>query len=361
MAVTFRDVAKLAGVSTQTVSRVTNGSEQVSEETREKVNQAIKALGYIPNKSAQMLSRAKSNTLGIVSLDISLHGVALTTNGIRHQAREMGYGTALSIIEQISFSAVQKALRELISQQADHIVVNVPLDQETAEQLAKQYQHLKLIFIDVPKESAVNYVSIENGEGGRIAARHLMECNRQDFLLITGPEESTASRIRAANWLQELTEAKIKPRKVYTGNWEPQAGYLAVRDAIANKIHFDAVLVANDQMAIGVLCALNELEINIPDQVAVIGFDDTHDSAFFTPPLTTIRQQFAEVGKQAVKLLLTEISDLDQNAISPWLQKTLEVELVVRKSTSIKSLSNEATLDKQKVLKKLDELRAMLS
>lgn len=366
MTVTFREVAKLAGVSTQTVSRVTNGNQHVSEATRLKVNQAIKILGYTPNKNAQMLSRAKSNTLGIVSLDISLHGVALTTQGIRQQAREMGFGTALTIIDEISYDAVQAALNELILQQADHIVVNVPLEKESAEKLAEQYQHFQLIFIDVPKESKVNFVSIENAEGGRLAARHLIECNRKDFLLITGPKASSASQIRVENWLSELKNAGIVPRKKYTGNWEPDSGYLAIRDAIAGKIVFDAVLVANDQMAIGVLCALNEFGIKIPEAVSVIGFDDTDDSAYFTPPLSTIKQNFAEIGKQAVKSLLSSKKNMaqsanqdeDSNTSPPTIAHMLEVELVVRKSTSFKRTQEQDNTGE--ILTKLSEIKALI-
>ncbi|MFA0410860.1 LacI family DNA-binding transcriptional regulator, partial [Vibrio splendidus] len=287
MSITFKDVAKLAGVSTQTVSRVTNGSQDVAESTRNKVNAAIKQLGYVPNKGAQMLSRAKSSSVGLVTLDMALHGAAMIANGVRMQAHDMSYGVAFSVVSEPNLANTREAIRELMAQQVDSIILNVPLESADAEWLVEQYQHLNLIFIDVPSNSQVNYVCGDHAEGAKLAAQHLLESGRTDFLLITGPNESSASKIRHQSWLAALSDAESKVQYQYQGNWQAESGYLGVREAVAKQAVFDAVLVASDQMALGVLRALQELQIPVPDKVAVVGFDGIEDSAFFNPPLTT--------------------------------------------------------------------------
>ncbi|REG83242.1 LacI family DNA-binding transcriptional regulator [Marinomonas pollencensis] len=353
MSVTFKDVAKLAGVSTQTVSRVTNGADNVSPETRERVNQAISALGYIPNKGAQMLSRGKSKTLGIVSLDIALHGVALIVNGVRQQAHEKGYGAALSIVESNEFDRIKAAIRELASQQVDYIVINVPLTQEMAEQLVEQFTALKFMFIDVPESSKVNYVCAEHTQGAKMAVQHLIDCQRDEYILITGPNASTGSSLRLESWRYELAQHGKKIAASYEGDWEAKSGYLAIRDALARKLAFDAVLVANDQMALGVLCALSELGVSVPDRVSVVGFDNISDSAFFTPPLTTVEQDFLALGQQAVKRLLNSTEQTPHS----YCQLILPTRLIARSSTSVKTKQGE---NAQQILNHLDKARALL-
>ncbi len=187
MAVTFKDVARLAGVSTQTVSRVTNGADNVAEETRKRVNDAIKKLGYVPNKGAQMLSRAKSRIIGIVSLDISLHGVALIANGVRNQAHEMDYATALAVLCDNSIEEFRAAIRELIAQQVDAIIINAPVTREMAETLVEQFSQLTLVFIDVPEGTPVNSLSCDHKSGANLAISHLIEHKRESLCAFLDP------------------------------------------------------------------------------------------------------------------------------------------------------------------------------
>ncbi|GAK19833.1 transcriptional repressor of the lac operon [Vibrio sp. JCM 19052] len=205
MAVTFKDVARLAGVSTQTVSRVTNGADNVAEETRKRVNDAIKKLGYVPNKGAQMLSRAKSRIIGIVSLDISLHGVALIANGVRNQAHEMDYATALAVLGDNSIEEFRSAIRELIAQQVDAIIINAPVTREMAENLVEQFSQLTLVFIDVPEGTPVNSLSCDHKAGANLAISHLIEHRRESFVCISGPKASTASQIRYQEWQSQIS------------------------------------------------------------------------------------------------------------------------------------------------------------
>lgn len=352
MSVTFKDVAKLAGVSTQTVSRVTNGSQDVAESTRNKVNAAIKKLGYVPNKGAQMLSRSKSTSIGLVTLDMALHGAAMIANGVRMQAHDMGYGTAFSVVSEPNLTNTREAIRELIAQQVDSIILNVPLKSADAELLVEQYQHLNLIFIDVPSNSQVNYICGDHTEGAKLAAQHLIENGRSEYLLISGPNESSASQIRLQSWLAALSDADSKVQYQYQGNWQAESGYLGIRGAVAKQIQFDAVLVASDQMALGVLRALQELQIPVPEKVAVVGFDGIEDSAFFNPPLTTIKQDFTKIGQQAVRLA----EKLNANSQDTLLQHHIETTLLPRESSQSKVTANYEKQEIEKLLKKIQNL-----
>ncbi|MFA0694548.1 LacI family DNA-binding transcriptional regulator [Vibrio sp. 10N.222.49.C9] len=353
MSITFKDVAKLAGVSTQTVSRVTNGSQDVAESTRNKVNAAIKQLGYVPNKGAQMLSRAKSTSVGLVTLDMALHGAAMIANGVRMQAHDMGYGVAFSVVSEPNLANTREAIRELMAQQVDSIILNVPLKSADAELLVEQYQHLNLIFIDVPSNSQVNYICGDHAEGAKLAAQHLIENGRSEYLLISGPNESSASQIRLQSWLGVLSDANCQVQFQHQGNWQAESGYLGIRDAVAKQIPFDAVLVASDQMALGVLRALQELQIPVPDKVAVVGFDGIEDSAFFNPPLTTIKQDFTTIGRQAVVLA----EKLNANSQDALLQHYIETTLLPRESSQPKVTAH---YEKQEIEQLLQRIQTLL-
>ncbi|MFC1235959.1 LacI family DNA-binding transcriptional regulator [Vibrio sp. F74] len=355
MSVTFKDVAKLAGVSTQTVSRVTNGSESVAEKTRIKVNKAIKQLGYVPNKGAQMLSRAKSTNIGLVTLNMALHGAVLIANEVRLKAHELNFGTAFSVVSEPTIENIQQAIRELIAQQVDCIIFNAPLTSEDAVSLVEQFPNLHLIFIDVPDNTPVNFVHGEHAVGAALAITHLIEGKRGDFMLISGPKESSASNIRLQRWIHELESANKHICYQYQGNWQAQSGYLAVRDAFAKQIHFDAIVVASDQMALGALRALDEVNIPVPEQVAVVGFDGIEDSAYFNPPLTTIKQNFTEIGRQAVIQAITLKNQDPQVLLSPA-QVRVPVELIKRKSSKTKLDKSYRKQDIQSLLRQVEAL-----
>lgn len=352
VAVTFKDVARLAGVSTQTVSRVTNGADNVAEETRKRVNHAIKKLGYVPNKGAQMLSRAKSRIVGIVSLDISLHGVALIANGIRNQAHEMDYATALAVLADNTIEEFRGAIRELIAQQVDAIIINAPVSREMAETLIDQFSHLTLVFIDVPEGTPVNHISCDHLGGGTHGGITFDWTKLRCLYLYFRTCRFNASSIRYNEWQNQISQRGIKEIARYEGDWQAASGYNAIKDALLKGLHFDAVLVANDQMALGVLCALSEAGICVPKTASVVGFDGIQDSQFFSPPLTTVKQDFNELGRQAVILALSQVSKPGQPQA-----KVLPVHLVERHSTAMKS---DTHYDKQEILSHLENIRRLL-
>ena len=330
MNVTFKDVAELANVSTQTVSRVTNGSLNVAPETREKVNAAIKKLGYIPNKGAQILGRAKSKMIGLVTMDILLHGASLLANGVRKQAKKWDYGTSLSVIADPAFDKITVAVDDLKAQRVEFIIMNIPLSSDDAEMLVAHYASIHFVFIDVPPDSRVNTVSGASYNGAKIAAELMLSLCRKRLLAITGPHGSSASGLRLQGWLDVLKEdPESKIINQFEGDWRASSGYRCTRQALSDGHDFDGVLVANDQMALGVLRALSEFNLTVPQQVSVIGFDDTVDSAYFTPPLTTIKQDFLTIGERAV-LLAFSVAD---KASKSYQHESIVTELIERKST----------------------------
>ncbi|USD67294.1 LacI family DNA-binding transcriptional regulator [Vibrio sp. SCSIO 43136] len=355
MTVTFKDVAKLAGVSTQTVSRVTNGSESVAEKTRQKVNQAIKQLGYVPNKGAQMLSRAQSTNIGLVTLDMALHGAALIANGVRRKATELSFGTAFSVVSGSGLGCVQASVRELIAQQVDCIILNVPLTSSDATALVEQFPSLHLVFIDVPEGTPVHYVYGEHAQGAKAIVRHLLDQGRETFLLINGPQESSAANIRHQIWQQEIEAANKKISYQYQGDWQASSGYLAVREAIGNQVDFDAVIVASDQMALGALRALDEMQTAVSEQVAVTGFDGIADSAFFNPPLTTVKQDFTAIGEQAVVAAI-ELKNSTLQTQTVCKQIHVPVELIVRQSSANRTQDDDSRHEIKRLLRKVEAL-----
>jgi DNA-binding LacI/PurR family transcriptional regulator len=353
MNVTFKDVAKLANVSTQTVSRVTNGSPNVAEETRKKVNAAIKQLDYVPNKGAQILGRAKSTMIGVVTIDLLHHGASLVANGIRQQAKKLGYGTSLSVISDHSLKKITAEIDELKSHRIEFIIMNIPLSKEEAEILTAQYSKIHFVFIDVPPESQVNMVSGSNYEGAKQSAELLLSHKRKRFLLITGPSDSSTSELRLQGWkdvLKEHPDAQIVNQ--LEGDWQAGSGYECTREALHNSCNFDSVLVASDQMALGVLRALSEFNINVPQHVAVIGFDDTADSAYFSPPLTTIRQDFLLIGERCVTMALEEAS----NAPKEFPKEVITTQLIERKSTQLYQKTPDNKQQIRDLLKQVNQL-----
>jgi len=330
MSVTFKDVAKLANVSTQTVSRVTNGSPNVAKKTKERVDAAIKQLGYIPNKGAQILGRAKSKVIGVVTIDIHLHGASLIANGIRKQAKVLGYGISLSVVSEHSFTKITAAIGELRAQRVEFIIMNIPLSKKEAELLVEQYKHIHFVFIDVPPNSRVHAVRVTNYEGARQAAELMVSLQRKRLLIITGPLDSSTSELRLQGWrdvIQASSEAIIINQ--LEGNWQASSGYTLTRDALRDSLDYDGILVGNDQMALGVLRALYEFKLNVPQQVSVIGFDDTFDSAYFSPPLTTIRQDFLLIGERSVLMVL----GMEEQQTALYQQESIITQLIERETT----------------------------
>ena len=301
---TLEDVARHAGVSYQTVSRVLNKSVNVAEKTRTRVEQAIEELRYVPNRLAQQLVGKHTLTLGLITTSLALHAPSQIAASVKKHAREAGYQVLISMIDGNDATAIQQSINDFKSQFVEKIVINVPLETPQASAIAEQNKDVTCLFLDVAPDSGVFHVIFDPANGTQESVKHLHELGHKNIALLPGLQNSISAQLRLASWLSSLAELDLTPSTVIFGSWEAQSGYDGVLQLINDKVDFSALLVGNDQMALGVLSALNKAHITVPQQVSVIGYDDSYESAFFIPSLTTVRLDLDTQGKEAVARVL---------------------------------------------------------
>jgi DNA-binding LacI/PurR family transcriptional regulator len=322
------DVAELAGVSHQTVSRVINGSPHVRPETRERVQAAMRTLDYRPNRLARALVTGRSNTLGVVSFDTTLYGPASTLLGIERAAHEAGYFIIVASLKALNRSSVVDAVDRLRRHGVDGVLV-ISAVQDAADALRHPPDGIPLVAVEAGPHEVVPVVEVDQFDGAALATRHLLDLGHPTVWHIAGPPEFLESRQRLAGWRSTLEDAGADVPPHLTGDWSSRTGYELGR-RMARERRASALFVANDQMALGVLTALQEAGRAVPGEVSVVGFDDIPESAYLMPPLTTIRQDFDELGARALQLLLQMI----ESGQSGELPARVPPRLVVRSSSA---------------------------
>ena len=332
-ALVMSDVAARAGVSHQTVSRVVNGHPHVAPATRQRVQQAIEELGYRPNTAARALVTGSTRTLGLVTSHINQYGPAQTLLGLEHAARAAGYSLSVALLDDDSEGAMREAVDRFVAQSVDAVVALSTYGQ-AVESLRRFDVPVPLISVQVGRDERRPTVWVDQEGGAALATRHLLELGHRTVHHVAGPGDSLEARGRIVGWRRELIAAGAEVPEVLTGDWWPASGHAAGR-ALAARIRADrtgspevtAVFLANDQMALGLINALHDEGLSIPDQVSIVGFDDVPESAYYTPPLTTVRQDFAELGRRGVELVLARLAgdDLQTEPVTP--------QLVVRSTT----------------------------
>ena len=322
------DVAQLAGVSHQTVSRVLNDHPSVRPDTRDRVMSAIDRLGYRPNSAARILVTGKSQAIGVISFDTTLYGPASTVFGIEQAARHAGYYVSIASLASLDVESVREAVDRLIAQSVAGIMIVAPL-MSAAEAMSVLPPQLPVGLVQGGPDTGAPEVIVDHESGARQAVEHLLALGHKTVWHVGGPEGWIESRTRESGWRAALEAAGAKPPAVLAGDWSARSGYLAGR-RLAKLRSVTAVFAANDQMSLGVLRALHEAGRGVPDEVSVIGFDDIPEAAFLTPPLTTIRQDFTEVGRRSLDLMLAQLasgSRMDSKLVVP-------AQIVVRQSTA---------------------------
>ncbi|PZG09183.1 LacI family DNA-binding transcriptional regulator [Nonomuraea aridisoli] len=299
------DVAREAGVSHQTVSRVLNDHPNVRADTRARVEEAITRLGYRRNLVARALVTKRSRTLGVVSFDTTLYGPASTIYGIEQAARTAGYFVSIVSLKSIDSDNVRDALGYLTEQGVDGVVVVAP-QRSAWRALENLPSGMPAVAVEGMHNACVPVVCIDQVEGARLATRHLLDQGHETVWHVTGPADWLETEGRITGWRAVLEEAGRPVPEPLAGDWSPRAGYEAGKSLAAMK-GVTAIFTANDQMALGVLRALSEKGVRVPDDISVVGFDDIPESEFFSPPLTTVRQDFAAVGRQCIEVLLRQI------------------------------------------------------
>jgi DNA-binding LacI/PurR family transcriptional regulator len=303
--VTIKDVAKAAGVSTQTVSRVINNRHDVSPATRAHVQQIIDNLGYSPNIIARSLSRGRTNTLGVVGYGLEYYGSFSVLTGIEQRAHELGFSLLLSLLDRIEPDNVDQSINGLLSRQVDGIIWAVHWQVNTFDWLGPKFENLSVPLVFLNKSQRVNdvVVAMNNRLGGRLATEHLLEQGYRRIGIITGPTEWWEAKEREAGWREAMEQTGINDldRLKVTGDWWAASGDVGLYTLYARSPKIDAVFACNDQMALGAMQAARRLGLKIPDDLAIVGFDDIPEAAYFYPSLSTIQQNLKALGALAVE------------------------------------------------------------
>ena len=309
-ALVMSDVAARAGVSHQTVSRVINGHPHVAPQTRERVEQAIRELGYRPNTAARALVTGFTRTIGFVTVNINQYGPAQTLVGLEQAARAAGYSLAVTVLDEATAEAMRDAVDRFVAQSVDAVLALATYD-DAAEALHLVHTPLPLVTVQSGGAVEEPAVGVDQVAGARLVTRHLLDLGHRTVHHVTGPADSKEARDRIRGWTAELTAAGAPVPECLHGDWTPSSGYEAGRRLAARRREGEditAVFLANDQMALGLLAALHEEGLEAPRDVSVAGFDDLPEAPYLTPPLTTVRQDFAELGHRAVELVLARLA-----------------------------------------------------
>jgi DNA-binding LacI/PurR family transcriptional regulator len=322
------DVGRLAGVSHQTVSRVINGSASVRPETRDRVLQAMRELGYRPNPVARALATGRSNTIGVVSFDTTLYGPASTMLGIERAAHEAGYFTIIASLKALNRSSVPEAIERLRLHGVDGILVIAPQEESADAAAHAPVGEIPLGAVESGPAAGVPVISIDQLAGAVAATRHLLDLGHETVWHIAGPSNFLEAQRRLEGWRSELERAGAPVPEPLVGDWSARAGYEHGR-ALSRDPAVTAIFAANDQMALGALRALHESGRKLPSEVSLVGFDDIPEAPYFTPPLTTVRQDFDEMGSRSVRLLLRMMAGKRARSGT-----SVRPELLVRSSTA---------------------------
>jgi len=337
---TIYEVARAAGVSRQTVSRVLNDRPDVSSETRKRIKEIIEELDYQPSAIARSLSLKKTYTFGVVTAGLKYIGPSRTLSGITREAEELGYGLLLKELASFSANNVSPLLQWFKSHHVDGIIWAAPEIGDNRNWFSglSTEINIPIIFLTMEKRKAISIVAIDNYSGGRMATEHLLSLGRKNIGHISGPLDWWEARERKRGWEDALSAVDIQPddQMWFEGNWSSKSGKFAMSALQKKFSEMDAVFVGNDQMALSVLQTAWETGIKVPDDLAVIGFDGIPEAEFYSPPLSTIYQNQDEIGRTAVQELIRLVDEgLDDGQEIKPRHITIQPELIVRQSTSI--------------------------
>lgn len=326
------DVAKLAGVSTQTVSRYFTGVGYVRAETRERITAAIDELGYVPNQSARTLRTSRTNSVGVLALGAFNYGSANVLTGLGLAAREADVTLTIAQLD-LDFEAkdweveARRALAHFKSVQVDGIVVSTPLP--GVDKLLKDWdQATPLITVSELPSGNEGSAGTHSHAAGWDATRHLIELGHRNILHVAGPSTRNEAQERERGYRDAMQSASLSPQVLDAAtDWSSVSGYRA--GELADPAMFTAVFASNDEIALGFMSALERRGIRAPRDYSIVGVDDMPAAAYYSPPLTTMRLDFRALGVATFKMLHHQILTGE-----PAQHYVVEPELVVRESTS---------------------------
>jgi LacI family transcriptional regulator len=332
--VTIKDVAAQSGVSTQTVSRVINNRPDVASDTRERVEDVIATLGYRPSAVARTLVARRSNAIGVLLAGMGYTGTVLTLRGIIDESASLGLTVLIAELpEGDSLDDPRPAISALIERHVDGIIMSVPAIGQAVDRIKAvlPVHREPVVFVKAGVSDRYSSVLVDNVAAVEEVVDHLVLIGRSRIAHISGPANWHEAHDRREGWKRGLARHHIETDLglCEEGDWSPQSGAAAMSALLDRIPDLDAVVAANDRMALGAMHALRGRGLRIPEDVAVTGFDDIDEAAWFAPPLTSVGQPLSEMGRQAVRRLWAEF----QGGATAPVAIPVEAALMIREST----------------------------
>jgi DNA-binding LacI/PurR family transcriptional regulator len=321
------DVARLAGVSHQTVSRVLNDHRNVSDKTRLRVRAAIAELGYRPDRAARALVTGRTELIGVVAQNSALYGPASMLAAFEEAADIAGFAVSVASLRNLDPLSISTAVERHLAQRVDGLVVIAPVQGADAA-LDQLPADVPLVLIDGDPRRSSALVTVDQAAGARAATRHLLDAGHRTVWHLSGPPDWFDSAGRVQGWESALRDAGAEIPPLLTGDWSAASGYRNGQ-VVARLPDVTAIFTANDHLALGLLRALSEHGRRVPQDVSIVGFDDVPEAAYFTPPLSTVRPDFDAVAAASLELLLAQIESgepsADRRTIAPALIRRASV------------------------------------
>ena len=337
---TIKEVARSAGVSTQTVSRVINDRPDVSPETRERIKQVIEELDYQPSALARSLIQQRSYTIGVVTAGLKFIGPSRTLNGITNKVEELGYSLLLEELLQFDTDNIKPLLQNLLARHVDGIVWAVPEvgdNRRWVDEILNDVP-VPVVFLTMQPRPGVSSVSVDNYAGGVLVTQHLLDQGCRRIGHISGPLDWWEARQRKQAWQDTQKKAGIlvTESQCTEGNWSCSSAEAAFTQLLQSYPEMDAVFVGNDQMALTVLQIANRRGLRVPQDLAVTGFDNMAESAYFWPALSTINHNQHELGCRAVQETVKQIEAVHRDEKLEPQTILLSPELILRESSILR-------------------------
>jgi DNA-binding LacI/PurR family transcriptional regulator len=307
-AVTLIDVANQCGVSYQTVSRVINGSRGVADATRLRIMKTANQLGYRPNMTARHLVSRRSTVVGLVTFGTRHYGPSQTMINVEEAAKAAGYSVMFAGLTEENVEQIRRAVNKLCAHQVAGVLMHLPLEIDLRI-LQDLCRNIPFVALDSDFGFAAHSVLVQQDRASQMATRYLINLGHRKIAYLRAPLLWRAARLRYEGWLHALKAARLIPGPLAEGDWTSTGGFEATLDLLKHhRGEFTALLVANDQMALGAIRALEERGLRVPVDVSVVGFDNIPEAGCFRPPLSTVSQDFAAVAKLGFQCLMDQLA-----------------------------------------------------